>query len=100
MRDVLVKLADGNTHGNQRTQYQAQYNSMLANVKTFIQDANYNGKTLIGNIGGTAGFSKVAVVRNEIGATYGIATFGGSALLRLAQLHHHPDGRRWRRWQA
>ncbi len=79
MRDVLVKLADGNTSGNQRTQYQAQYNSMLANVKTFIQDANYSGKTLIGNIGGTAGFSKVAVVRNEIGATYGIATFGGSA---------------------
>src|SRR5437868_11243898 len=79
MRDVLVKLADGNTSGSQRTQYQAQYNSMLANVKTFIQDANYSGKTLIGNIGGTAGFSKVAVVRNEIGATYGIATVGGSA---------------------
>jgi flagellin len=80
MRNVLVKLADSNTSGNQRTQYQDQYKSLLANVKTFIQDASYSGKTLIGNIGGTAGFAKVAVVRNEAGATYGIATFGGSAL--------------------
>jgi flagellin len=81
MRAVLVKLADSNTSGNQRTQYVAQYNSMLANVKSFIQDANYNGKTLIGNITGSSGtYTGVAVIRNEIGATYGIATFGGSAL--------------------
>lgn len=81
LRDVLVKLADGNTIGNQRTQYTAQYKSLLANVKSFIQDAGYSGKTLIGNISGSAGsFGKVAVVRNEQAATYGIATFGGSAL--------------------
>ena len=81
MRAVLVKLADSNTSGNQRTQYTAQYNSLLANVKSFVQDASYNGKTLIGNITGSTGtFTGVAVIRNEIGATYGIATFGGSAL--------------------
>jgi flagellin len=50
MRDVLVSLSDANISGNERTQYVAQYNSLLANVKTFIQDANYSGKTLIGNI--------------------------------------------------
>jgi len=81
MRAVLVKLADGNTQGNQRTQYTAQYNSLLANVKSFVQDASYNGKTLIGDITGSSGtFTSIAVIRNEIGATYGIATFGGSAL--------------------
>ena len=81
MRDVMVKLADGNILGNQRTQYVAQYKSLLANVKSDIQDAGYNGKTLIGNITGSSGsFGKVAVVRNEQAATYGIATFGGSAL--------------------
>ncbi len=81
MRDVLVKLADGNVSGDQRTQYTAQYNSLLANVKSFIQDASYNGKTLIGNITGHSGdFARVATIRNETGATYGIATFGGSAL--------------------
>src|ERR1700733_278498 len=46
MRDVLVKLADQDVSGTQRSQYSAQYNSLLANVKTFIQDASYNGKTL------------------------------------------------------
>jgi flagellin len=81
MRDVLVKLSDSNVAGNQRTQYQAQYSSLLANVKSFIQDANYNGKTLIGNIAGSSGtFARVSTVRNESGASYGIATYGASAM--------------------
>jgi len=79
-RGVLVKLADSNTLGDQRTQYVAQYQSLIANVKTFLQDAGYNNKSLIGDITGSNGtFGSVAVVRNEVGATYGIATFGGSA---------------------
>ena len=80
-RTVLENLASGTTTGDTATQYAAQYNSLIANVKSFFQDAIYNSKTLVGNIGGTAGFGNVAVIRNEIGATYGIATFGGSALL-------------------
>ena len=81
MRDVLVKLSDGNTIGNDRTNYQQQYNSLLANVKTFVQDATYNGKTLIGNLTGSNGtFSRIAVARNEVGSTYGVSTFSGSAL--------------------
>lgn len=81
MRDVLVKLSDANVGTDQRTQYKSQYDSLLANVKSFIMDAGYNGKTLIGNIAGSNGdFTRVATVRNELGASYGIATFGGSAL--------------------
>jgi flagellin len=81
MRDVLVKLSDANVSGTQRTAYEAQYNSLAANVKTFVQDAGYNGKTLIGNITGSSGtFARVATVRNETGASYGLATFGGSAM--------------------
>lgn len=80
-RDVLVKLADSNTQGSQRTQYIQQYQSLVANMKTFFQDATYNGKTLIGNIGGNSGFGSVAVVRNEVAATYGISTFSGSAFM-------------------
>lgn len=81
MRDVLVSLSDANVSGNERTQYQAQYASLLANVKTDIQDASYSGKTLIGNITGSSGtFSRVATVRNESGASYGLATFGGNAM--------------------
>jgi flagellin len=54
---------------------------LLANVQTFVEDANYNGKTLIGNITGSSGtFARVAVVRNESGASYAVATYGGSAV--------------------
>ena len=81
MRNVLVKLSDGNVQGTDRKNYEQQYQSMLANVKTFVQDASYNGKTLIGNLNGSNGtFARVAVARNESGSSYGIATFGGSAL--------------------
>jgi flagellin len=81
MRDVLVNLSGLGVQGNQRSQYETQYASLLANVKSFIQDANYNGKTLIGNITGSSGaFGEVSVVRNENAATYGIATFSGSGL--------------------
>jgi len=68
MRDVLVKLSDSDVSGTQRSQYQAQYTSLLANVNTFIQDAGYNGKTLIGNITGSSGtYGRVTTVRNESG---------------------------------
>ena len=80
-RDVLIKLADSNTQGTQRTQYIQQYQSLTANIKSFIQDAAYNGKSLIGDITGSVGsYGGVAVVRNEVGSTYGIAAFSGSGL--------------------
>jgi flagellin len=81
MRDVLVSLSNGATQGNERTQYESQYQSLAANVKSFVQDASYNGQTLIGNITGSSGsFASVAVVRNEVGSTYGVATFSGSTV--------------------
>jgi flagellin len=82
MRDVLVKLSDSDVSGTQRSQYQAQYTSLLANVNTFIQDAGYNGKTLIGNITGSSGtYGRVTTVRNESGASYGITSFSGASLI-------------------
>ncbi len=81
MRNVLVKLSDSSVTGADRTNYSATYKSLLANVQTFIQDANYDGKTLIGNTTGSNGtFGRVAVARNESGSSYGITTFSGSAL--------------------
>ena len=80
-RDVLVKLADSNTQGTQRAQYIQQYQSLVSNMKTCYQDATYSSKTLVGNIGGNSGFGGVAVVRNENAATYGVATFSGSAFM-------------------
>lgn len=78
-RDVLVKLADANTTGTQRTQYASQYQALTAQIRSFISDSSYNSKSLIGDIGG-ATINSVNVVRNESGGTYNIATFSGSAL--------------------
>jgi flagellin len=79
-RDVLVKLADSNTQGTERSQYVSQYQSLVANIQTFFQDASYNGKSLIGDITGSSGtFGSVGVIRNESGASYSIGTFSGSA---------------------
>ena len=73
-RDVLVKLADSNTQGTQRSQYVAQYQSLVANIKTFFQDASYNGKTLIGNMSGSSG-------------TFGGSAFYGSINFTSTQLN-------------
>jgi flagellin len=83
MRDVLVKLSDSSVTGADRTNYQAQYTSMLANVKTFIQDANYDGKTLIGDLSGSNGSytsAGVSVARNESGSLYNVVASGMSAM--------------------
>lgn len=80
---VLVKLADGDTQGSQRTQYQTQYNTLVTQIKNDLNGANYNGKTLIGNVGGApagVAFARTAVVQDQIGTTYGIATFSGNSL--------------------
>jgi flagellin len=79
-RDVLVALANSDQSVDQRSQYQTQFSNLLASIKNFISDSSYNGKTLIGNIGGTAGFGNVSVIRDEVGASYSISTFGGSTL--------------------
>ena len=81
MRDVLVKLSSGDLTTTDRTNYSQKYTSMLANVKTFIQDANYGTKSLIGDVTGSNGsFASVNVARNESGSNYHITTFSGSAL--------------------
>ena len=79
-RNTLVTLADGNTTGAQRTEAIQSYKQTLVSIKSAIQDSGYNGKTLIGNITGSAGtFAKATLIRNDQGSTYGVATFGGSA---------------------
>jgi flagellin len=84
MRDVLVKLSDSSVSGQSRTDYITQYTSMLSNVKTFVQDADYNSKTLIGNISGgaltTSHWSNIAIARNDSGSTYGVAKINGSTM--------------------
>jgi flagellin len=84
MRDVLVKLSDESVTGDEQTNYENQYKSMLSNLRSFITDSSYNGKTLIGNIaptnGTTSGYGTVNIATNESGGTYGLASHDYSAI--------------------
>jgi flagellin len=81
MRDVLLSLSSNLEQGTQRTDDINKYQSLLANVQTAVQDADYSGKTLIGDLTGSTGtFGRVSVARNESGSSYGVASFSGSAL--------------------
>jgi flagellin len=84
MRDVLVNLSSESVTGDEQTNYENTYKSMLANLKSFITDSNYSGKTLIGNIaptgGSTSGFGTVNIAINESGGTYALASHDYSAI--------------------
>ncbi len=87
MRDVLNLLADTSVTGQTRQQYVTQYKSYLTSIQNAVMDAGYQGKTLIGDLGGSNGtFSRITTVRNEWGASYGMATFSGSALYHAITL--------------
>lgn len=106
MREVMVKLGDdASVINEQREQYLAQYVTLADNVRDFIMDASYNGKSLLNDIGeyGTTGFvaqgttgyttatgttltdsngwGSVSVVRNEFGSGFDIDAFSAAVFL-------------------
>jgi flagellin len=92
VRGVLVKLADDTISGDQRTQYQAQFDTLREQVATVMRDASYNSRALVTTngtaISGLVGSapaslvaSSVVTVRNELGTTYTIDQVDGETLL-------------------
>jgi flagellin len=79
-RDVLVSLANDSVTGTERTQDWTQFQSLTTEIKTYLNEATYNNKTLIGNIGQTAGYASVSVVQDELGDRYQIKSANGSSL--------------------
>ena len=47
IRSVLTKLSDDNVSGDQRTQYEADYTSLRADISRFISAADFNGTNLL-----------------------------------------------------
>jgi flagellin len=82
LNSVLVKLADGNTQSTQRSQYMSQYNSLVTQISAYFSEATYNQKSLVaGTTAGGIQFGRTAVVQDDQGSTYAIATFSGSSLV-------------------
>ncbi|MFH5926260.1 flagellin [Roseomonas xinghualingensis] len=83
IRGVLVKLADGTLSTSQRTQYQAQYDSLRTQVQNFISDATYNGRTLL-TTSTAAGGGNIATTRNEQATVYSLTAVEGASTLVVA----------------
>ena len=75
LKQLTVKLADGNISTDQRSQYQAQALQLSNNIKNFISDASYNGINILTATGSSRAQK---VVRNGDGATFDFS--GYSAL--------------------
>jgi flagellin len=75
LQEVTTRLADGTITSEQQTQYQTQAKELALNIKSFIEDAAYNGKNILdGNITATQN-----VVRNGQGDLYSFDTFDAMA---------------------
>ena len=83
LRTVLTRLADGTINDEQRDQYEQQYGQLRTQVERFIDDATYNGRSLL-SVDVAAGGGDIVAIRNETATTLTIAAFDGAADFVLA----------------
>jgi len=79
VRAVLTRLADAAISSDQRATYEEQYRLLATQVSSFIDDASYNGRTLLSTdvaIGG----GNITAIRNESGGTFTIEAVDGVSL--------------------
>jgi flagellin len=81
VRATLTRLADGSINGDQRDQYNTQYTLLTQQISDFIDDATYNGRTLLSLVGPAGG--DITGIRNEGGGTFTVTAVDG-ATLKLA----------------
>ena len=77
VRTVLTRLADGTINDEQRDQYEQQYDQLRTQIERFIDDATYNGRTLL-STDIVAGGGDIVTIRNEQGTTLTLAAFDGA----------------------
>jgi flagellin len=78
IRAVLTRLADAAISSDQRDTYEEQYELLAKQVKDFIDDATYNGRSLLST--GTATGGDITAIRNEGGGTFTIQAVDGDTL--------------------
>jgi flagellin len=81
IRATLTRLADAAINSDQRTAYQQQYTLLAKQVESFVDDAGYNGRTLLSTaaIGNPAG-GNITAIRNESGGLFTIEAVDGDVL--------------------
>jgi flagellin len=81
VRETLVRLADDTLNTDQRAQYESQYEALRTQITNFIDDATYNGRTLLAT---AAPGGDITTTRNESGTTYTITSVDGAGTLIVA----------------
>ncbi|ONG58858.1 hypothetical protein BKE38_01760 [Pseudoroseomonas deserti] len=82
---VLTKLSDANLDDETRTQYTEQFKSLVTQMNTTLQDANYNGTRLLSSTatndltGAAYTGGSMEVTRNEKGQSYTVNSSGTTA---------------------
>ena len=79
IRTTLTRLADGAIGTDQRATYGEQYKLLAQQVSEFIDDAKYNGRTLLSTATASGGGDIVAI-RNEIGGVFTVQAVDGATL--------------------
>lgn len=82
VRETLVRLADDTLNTDQRAQYEAQYTALRTQITNFIDDATYNGRTLLSTTAPEGG--DIATTRNEAADTYTLTAVDGAGTLVVA----------------
>lgn len=82
VRETLVRLADDTLNADQRAQYEAQYNALRTQIQNFIEDATYNGRSLLSTTAPVGG--NITTTRNEAGTTYTLTAVDGAGTLVVA----------------
>ena len=81
LRATLTRLADGAISTEQRTAYQQQYTLLAEQVASFVDDAGYNGRTLLStDASGTPVGGDITAIRNETGGLFTIEAVDGGVL--------------------
>ncbi|MFC4351523.1 flagellin [Fodinicurvata halophila] len=76
IRETLTKMADENNSAEQFAQYKADYDSQLAELQNYVDNASYNGTNLI-----DAGGAAVNVIADANGTQYTLAAVDVDAQL-------------------
>lgn len=71
IRDTLTRLSDANLSADQRAQYTAAYGAQRAALLGTLQDATFNGRSLLN--GDAPGFGPITALRSTDGSTFTIA---------------------------
>jgi flagellin len=79
LRAVITRLADGAVTDDSRDQYNEQYALLNEQIGNFIDDAFYNGRTLLSTDVG-AGGGDITSIRNETGEDFTIEAVDGETL--------------------